>query len=253
MRNPSGTGHRPHLVPREGRSIAVVIGGGRRVRAGEYGLAVSRVAAIAVGLALLCPAASAAVRERLDLMPLPRGALGPGTSGLRLARDSGVVSNAYAADSAGNGYTAADLAKLGRVTGYTLDYLLPDPAGSQPHELLRVQTDAELYRDRATATRGLAFWRGLTRRLAGRQNGATVAVSPFGAHVGDGSFAFELTYRTAGPPFAYVGDVVFRLGRLVGAVFVTATDDSELRARTLQLADKLAIRMRRVLAGQIRH
>jgi hypothetical protein len=216
-------------------------------------LAVRRVAAFAVGIALLCPAASAAVGERLDLMPLPRSALGPGAGALRLARDSGVVSNAYAADSAGNGFTAADLARLGRISGYTLDYLLPEPAGGQPHKLLRVQTDAELYRDGATAARGLAFWRGLTRRLAGRQNGATVAVFPFGTRVGDGSFAFELSYRTSGPPFAYVGDVVFRLGRLVGAVFVTATDDVRLRARTVQLAEKLETRMRRVLAGQIRH
>ena len=80
-----------------------------------------------------------------------------------------------------------------------------------------------------------------------------MAVSPFGTRVGNGSFAFELTYRTAGPPFAYVGDVVFRLGRLLGAVFVSATDDIWLRSRTLELADKLAARMRRVLAGQIRH
>jgi hypothetical protein len=220
---------------------------------GQYGSAVSRVAALAVGIALLCPAASASVRERLDLMPLPKSALGPGTGALRLARDSGVVTNAYAADSAGKSFTATDLAKLGRISGYTLDYLLPDPAVGQQHQLLRVQTNAELYRDRATATRGLDFWRGLTRKLAGRQHGATVAVSPFESRVGDGGFAFELTYRTTGPPFAYVGDVVFRLGRLVGAVFVTATDDVGLRARTLQLADKLAIRMRRVLAGQIRH
>src|SRR5262249_62180368 len=111
---------------------------------------VSRVVALAVGIAFLCPAAAAAVPERLDLMPLPRSALGPGTGALRLARDSGVVSNAYAAESAGNGFTAADLARLGRMSGYTLDYLLPDIAGAHAHALLRVPTVAALYRDPAT-------------------------------------------------------------------------------------------------------
>jgi hypothetical protein len=212
----------------------------------------ARVAALAVCIALLCPAASATAAGGLDLMPLPRDALGPGSAALVLASDSGVLSNGDAARDAGSGFTAADLAKQGRVTGYTLDFVLPNATVPQArHELLAVKTIAELYRDPATATRGLAFWRRVTQERTGPQpNGVTIAVSAFRARPGNGSFAFELTYRKAGLPLYYVGDVVFRSGRLLGAVFVGATDDIGLRTRTLHLADSLARRIRRVRAAE---
>jgi hypothetical protein len=212
-----------------------------------------RVAAVAVGICLLSATASAAGTVHLNVMPLPRSALGPGSAALMLAQDSGVASNAYAAHDAGHGFTAADLAKLGRITGYALDYVRPNAIVPQKrHELLGVRTIAELYRGRATAIQGLAFWRGVTRKLSGGQgNGITIAVSAFRAPVGDGSFGFELTYRRAGQPLYYVGDIVFRTTRLLGAVFVSATDAIGLRARTLRLADSLASRIKGVLAGQI--
>src|SRR5262249_39252303 len=182
-----------------------------------------------------------------------RSALGPGAGALALARSSGVLSNADAARTAGHGFTAADLAEQGRITGYTLDYRLPSITVPQTrHQLLGVQTIAELYSNPTTATRGLAFWRGLTRQGKTFPNGITVAASPLQARVGNASFAFELTYREARQPLYYVGDVVFRSGNLLGAVFVSATDERGLRTRTLDLADKLASRIKRVLAGRIK-
>jgi hypothetical protein len=207
------------------------------------------VVPLAVSVVLL--GASAAGTGHLDLMPLPRSALGAGRAALVRAPDSGVVSNAYAAKDAGGGITAADLAKRGRITGYALDYVVPDATLPQArHALLGVKTMAELYRDPAAATRGLSFWRDVTRKLSGRiTNGVRVVASPFRAGVGDGAFAFEITYRLTGQPLYYVGDVVFRSGRLLGSVFVSATDDIGLRARTLQLANSLVSRIRRVDAG----
>ena len=79
----------------------------------------------------------------------------------------------------------------------------------------------------------------------------SVRLVPFEARVGDGTFAFELTYRFAGRPILYVGDVVFRSADLLGAVFVTAADDVGLRDRTSRLAHKLAARIQEVLAGKI--
>jgi hypothetical protein len=209
--------------------------------------------ALVVSVAFLASAGAASAEGigQLDRLPLPRSALGGGSAALRLAPDSGLVSNASAAQDAGAGFTAADLANDGRITGYQLDYALPNATVPQQRpELLGVRTIAELYRDPVKATRGLAFWRGVTRKRSGPQaNGITVTVSPFRATVGGGAFAFELTYRHTGQPLYYVSDIVFRSGRLLGAVFVSATDHVGLRARTLRLADTLASRINRVPAG----
>ena len=209
--------------------------------------------AFAACAAALCPTAAAFEPSRLALMPLPRQTFGPDAAALSLVRDSGADSNADAARHAGGGVTAADLSRYGRITGYTLDYDHP-PASAfhAARALLEVQTIAELYRDESAATNGLAFWRGVTRALtASKANGVSIGLMPFGARVGDATFAFELTYSLAGKPLYYVGDVVFRSGDLLGAVFVTATDDAGLRSRTASLADKLAARIRQVLAGKI--
>jgi hypothetical protein len=186
-------------------------------------------------------------------MPLPQQALGPDAAALSLVGDSGVDSNTDAARNAGGGVTAADLSRYGRITGYTLDY--DHPPASALHAvnaLLEVQTIAEMYRGDQAATRGLAFWRGVTAaEAASKRSGLSVILVAFKAHVGDGSFAFELKYTLPGKARLYIGDVVFRIGDLLGAVFVTATGDEGLRARTAGLADSFATRIRRVVAGKI--
>jgi hypothetical protein len=204
--------------------------------------------------AVFAPRAGAVGPTQLALMPLPKHVLGPDAASLTLTPDSGVDSNAVAARHAGAGYTAADLTRTGRVTGYTLDFarLLPRPLSGSA-TLLEVESIAELYRGTPAATKGLTFWRGVTRALEGRTvDGVSVSLAPFAAAVGNGTFAFELTYSLAHMPLAYVGDVVFRSGDLLGAVFVTTTARSGLEARTVALARVLASRMRAVLRGKIR-
>ena len=213
----------------------------------------ARLAAIAMCAAALCPTAAAFDPSRLALMPLPRLALGRDAAALSLVGDSGVDSNADAARHAGGGVTAADLSRYGRITGYTLDYDHPPASALRAgNTLLEVQTIAELYRDGAAAARGLTFWRGVTgAEAAGSTNGVSVGLVAFKARVGDGRFAFELTSTLPGSARLYVGDIVFRLGDLLGAVFVTATQDSGLRARTARLADAFAARIERVILGKI--
>ena len=215
--------------------------------------AVARIAALAACAAVVCPSASAVDPRSLALMPLPRQSLGPDAAALVLAKDSGVASNAAAARDAGGGVTAAALASDGRITGYTLDYALPRlRARRRAQSLLEVQTIAELYRDQSTAMRGLSFWRVVTGALRGtKAGGVTVGLSPFTVHVGNGAFAFELTCRFAGKPVLYVGDVVFRRGDLLGAVFVTVTREAGLRARSVALAHRLAARIEQVTTGKI--
>jgi hypothetical protein len=202
-------------------------------------------------VAALCPAARAAHGPRLASMPLPKQLLGADAAGLALASDSGISTNADAARHAGQGLTGSDLARTGRITGYTLDYVLPSTAVAGDFQrLLGVQTIAELYRSEPAAVKGLAFWRGVTTALGnGSSNGTTVDLSPFRARVGDGAYAFELRYRRSGQTLGFIGDVVFRHGKLLGAVFVTSRDNVGLRARTLHIAERLLKRMRRVSAG----
>jgi hypothetical protein len=190
----------------------------------------------------LAGAADATPPSLLARMPLPKQALGPDAAALSLTTASGIDSNAKAAKNAGGGVTAADLERQGRITGYLLDYAAP---GHNP--VAEVETIAEVYRSAATAATGLSFWRGVTKRLRGAHSGVTIAISPFGARVEDGTFAYELSYAVAGQTVAYVGDIVFRTGSYLGAVFVTASDRTGLRSRTLALARKLAARIHRVL------
>jgi hypothetical protein len=210
---------------------------------------------VVVCAAVVCRVADAVGPGGVALMALPREALGGLAVGMALLSDSGVDSNAEAARDAGGGVTGAGLARGGRVTGYTLDYALPaaGPPGllGGAGRLLGVQTIAELYRDGSAARNGLVFWRRVTSALnVGAASGITVGVSSFVARVGDGAFGFELVYRRAGRPLFYVGDVVFRTGVLLGAVFVSAGGEAGLRARTVGLADRLAVRIDRVVAGK---
>jgi hypothetical protein len=90
--------------------------------------------------AVLVPAASDQTPIKVTLVkltrvPLPKSALGPAGSSLPLARDSGVVSNTKAASQSSAGVTARKLTRLGRVTGYLLDYGNPFGSGAGIREI----------------------------------------------------------------------------------------------------------------------
>ena len=114
--------------------------------------------AAVLAAAVLVPAATASTTAsvKLALVPLPKSALGAAGRHLPIAHDSGVVPNAQAASYASGHVTAKQLQRLGRVSGYLLDY--GTPFGSSPgvHE---IQTGIDRYRSTADARRGFAFWR----------------------------------------------------------------------------------------------
>jgi hypothetical protein len=93
---------------------------------------------------------------KLALVPLPRSALGAAGHALSPARDSGVVSNALAAGESSEDVTPQRLRKLGRVTGYLLDY--GNPFGDSPG-VREIQTGVDRYGSTADARKALAFWR----------------------------------------------------------------------------------------------
>lgn len=115
-------------------------------------------AAAAVAAAILVPgaAASRTAQVKLAIVPLPKSALGAAARALPIARDSGVVSNADAASNSTAKVTPAQLSRLGRVTGYLLDY--GTPFSGRPG-IREIQTEIDRYRSVADARNGLAFWR----------------------------------------------------------------------------------------------
>jgi hypothetical protein len=107
--------------------------------------------------AVLFPVASAsgASQLKLALLPLPKAALGKAGHSLSLAPDSGVDSNERSASQATGNVTTARLKRLGRISGYLLDFGTPfsdSPAVSE------IQTEVEHYRTAAAAGKGLGFW-----------------------------------------------------------------------------------------------
>src|ERR1700749_3134873 len=103
---------------------------------------------VALGALWLIPFGSAASSPsvKLALVPLPKAALGAPGHSLPLAQDSGSVSNAEAASESSGDVTPKRLNRLGRLSGYLVDYGNPfgDAAGVR-----EIQTAVE--RDRSTA------------------------------------------------------------------------------------------------------
>jgi hypothetical protein len=113
----------------------------------------------ALTAAILVPvsaSARSASQVKLALVPLPKSALGAAGRPLPLARDSGVTSNQTEAGNASGNVTAKQLTRLGRVSGYMLDYgnEFGDAAG-----IRQIQTEIEQYRTVPEARKGLDFWR----------------------------------------------------------------------------------------------
>jgi hypothetical protein len=112
--------------------------------------------AAALIAAILVPGAgaSASPQLKLALLPLPRAELGSAARSLSLAPDSGVDSNARAASKSSSNVTAAQLKRLGRISGYLLDYGTPF---SESRGVSEIATEVERYRTPAAALGGLAF------------------------------------------------------------------------------------------------
>lgn len=117
---------------------------------------VALVAALVAAILLPVASASGGSQLKLALLPLPRSALGQAGRSLSLAPDSGTDSNARSASQAAGNVSAKQLKRLGRISGYLLDYGTPfsdSPAVSE------IQTEIERYRTPTAAHKGLGFWR----------------------------------------------------------------------------------------------
>jgi len=155
--------------------------------------------------AVLVPGASASPQLKLAVVPLPRTELGPAGRSMSLAPDSGVDSNAHAASQTTGNVTAARLKRLGRVSGYLLDYGTPF---SESPAVSEIQTEVERYRTAAAARKSLGFWR--------KQELDVRALKTFGLDV---SFKKVALLHVPHPYWAYLS-----IGRIHGLKPIYALD-----------------------------
>jgi hypothetical protein len=202
------------------------------------------------GLAGASGATAGISSRELALMPLPSSALGPEVTTLPLAQDSGVVTNGDAVNHANQTVDAATFARLGRLTGYTLDY---GESGPSRPGVFQAQTTVELYRSPAAAAAGLAFWRkdATTPPLPPGTDISTAVSRCAAGALGRASFCDAQTVKLAGKGPLYATDIDFSTGSLVAQVSISATSARVSRALGAAAAKGLARRIAQVLAGRI--
>lgn len=204
--------------------------------------------------AILIPAAAgstSSTRPKLAVIPLPQKVIGSVAKPLQLSHFSGPVSNAAAADRVWfSDTTAGTFKKMGRVSGYTLDYGVAASGGSG---VTAVQTSIEQYKNAKAAVRGLAFWGVqdvLVRTLD--QGSFSVADSALKApRLGQLRFAHLTSYRAPDiVPFSTV-DVRLVEGKYLLQAQVSARTTAAAKSLSSKLAKKLDARLKLALKGRL--
>jgi len=202
------------------------------------------LALAALAAAIFVPAASArsTPRIKLSIVPLPKSSLGPAAHGLTLAQDSGVLAN---------GDVAAGFKKVGRVTGYLLDYGDPYRGGAG---VTAIETDVNKYRTARGAKRGVVL--GRSGDVAGVASLAQVGLA-FAGHalarprLGGRSFAFVWMANIVGSDPVSIVDVQWTEGRFTLQVQVAAGTPAGAGSLARRLAKRLDKRLRLALAGRL--
>jgi hypothetical protein len=207
--------------------------------------------AAVLAAAVFVPDASASAphRVRLAQVPLPKSLLGTDAQAFAVAYDSGPVSNASAASHTSDA-TKSTFTKLGRVSGYALEY---GNAFTGEPGLTDVHTNIEQYKTKADARRGLAFWKKEDSKLSAlNQPGFSVLnVQVKVPLVGSRHFAYLTTYRAANIASVSGIDEQFVEGKYVLEVIVTAGTPSIATALVPALARKLDSRLKLALSSRL--
>src|SRR6266540_4009434 len=156
-------------------------------------------------------------RSQLKLMPLPQASYGAKASSLSLDSDSGRVSNKESAeDELDPTLTAAALTRMGRITGFDVEFDDLTKA-SQRGLLVDADSEVDLFRTEAGAARYIAREAGEFRRLEGKrlQYGIVVdQVSYFAATGLRAARGVHFRVRAGGLTFWATG-VLFQVGTLL--------------------------------------
>lgn len=209
--------------------------------------------AAALLAAVLVPTASARPtgRVKLALVPLPKSALGPSAHSLALAHDSGVVSNADAANNAVVA-TAQLFRGLGRATGYTLDY---GDAYSDKAGITAVETGVERYRTAAAAKRGLAFWKNDDALIKPLTEGSAVSVRSQPVRlrkVGSARFGLAVTISVPKHSPLTLADTQIADGLYVVEAQTASSSATAAKVLAAKLVQKIDRRLRQAVAGRLR-
>jgi len=203
--------------------------------------------------AVLVPAASAgrAHPVKLALVPLPKSAIGPAAGSFSLAHDSGRVSNASAAAHTPDA-TGKTFKKLGRLTGYALEY---GNAFSGSAGVTDVRTSIEQYKTAGDARRALAFWKKEDAKLSKLDNpGFSVTNVPVkvpAPAAGTSHFAYLTSYSASNiVPLSGVDEQIAD-GRYILDVIVTAGTAPLAETLAPKLAAKLDARFRLARKGRL--
>ena len=203
--------------------------------------------------AVLVPAASAhrAHPVKLALVPLPKSAIGPAAGSFSLAHDSGRVSNASAAAHTLDA-TPKTFKKLGRLTGYALEY---GNAFTGAAGVTDVRTSIEQYKTAGDARRALAFWKKEDAKLGKLDNpGFSVTNVPVqvpAAAAGTSHFAYLTSYSASNiVPVSGIDEQIAD-GRYILDVIVTAGTASLAETLAPKLAGKLDARFRLARKGRL--
>jgi hypothetical protein len=200
-----------------------------------------------VAIAALVPAASAAShkkhhRLRIELVPLQTAQLGAAGASLPIQFDSGKV---------GNGDVESALRKLGRVSGYQLDYgdFLSGGAG-----VTSIATQIEQFRTATGARKAVKFWKKNDEQAAAfyRRIGVGLSNHFFKTRaVGSGHFAYATLLQITNADPLYLVDEVASSGRFVLHATIGAGTESAAEQPAPALTARLAHRLRELLGGHL--
>jgi hypothetical protein len=208
------------------------------------------VAAFVAAVLVPVSSASSAAQLKLALLPLPRAELGSAGRSLSLAADSGVDSNAHAASQTTGNVTATRLKRLGRISGYLLDYGTPF---SDSRGVSEIQTEVERYRTAAAARRSLGFWRKQELDVrALKALGLDVSFKKVALpHVQLAHWAYLSIGRVHGLKPVYAVDAEMVEGPLLLDVSIAAGSPGAAKRLAPVIAQKLDRRFRLAQAGRL--
>jgi hypothetical protein len=216
--------------------------------------AVAAAAGLPTAAAVSAASAKSGGQVRLSVLPLPESSLGSAAQRLRLEHDSGVHSHwaglglPVFPNHSGVGVECCLLQKLGRISGYALDYGLGASGGAG---ITEVWTSVDQYRTIVGAKKGLAAWQRVDHDASDFGKLAIAIKAEKVESVGSGRFAFLVRYKAANIAPLVGFDEQFTRGSYQADVTVWAGTAATAERLAAKLARKLDARIKLALAGRL--